>query len=158
MRIAILSDSHGLLRPGIWTHLEGVDRILHAGDVGHTSILDELSAIAPLTAVWGNTDGFEVRDRVPEVAHLELEGHRVVVVHGHQLGFPTPAALAEQYPDASLVAFGHTHRPTTEQVGTLLAVNPGGCGARRHGLPPTLVLATLTPETIETVLVEIEED
>jgi predicted phosphodiesterase len=67
--------------------------------------------VAPVTAVWGNTDGFDVRNRLPEVARRQFEGHTVVVLHGHQLGRPTPKALAEAYADASLVVFGHTHAP-----------------------------------------------
>jgi hypothetical protein len=155
MKLAILSDSHGLLRPELFPLLEGMDQIVHAGDIGPASLLVELEAVAPLTAVWGNTDGFDVRDRLPEIARRKWEGRSVVVVHGHQFGVPTPEALAEAYADAALVVFGHTHIPTIERVGTVLAVNPGCCGDKLKGFPPSIVYATLTARGIQTELVEI---
>jgi putative phosphoesterase len=143
MKVGILSDTHGLLRPELFEALEGVEHILHAGDVGSLDILAELEALAPVTAVWGNTDGWEVSGRVPEVAEVGLGGVPVVVIHGHQLGSPTPAALAARYPGAGLVVFGHTHQPVIEQVGSVLAVNPGSVGPRRFRLPVSLALATV---------------
>lgn len=141
MKIGLISDTHGLLRPEVFRALEGVDHILHAGDVGDAEILVELRAIAPLTAVWGNTDGWEIRERVPETARLELGGRTVVVTHGHPFGSPTPAALAEAHPDAELVVFGHSHRPVIRRVGRVLAVNPGSAGPRRFSLPVTVAIA-----------------
>jgi putative phosphoesterase len=149
MKIGILSDTHGLLRPEVLEALEGVDHILHAGDVGSLDILAELEALAPVTAVWGNTDGWDVRGRVHEVAEVELGGARVVVIHGHQLGSPTPAALAARYPDAGLVVFGHTHQPVIERVGSVLAVNPGSVGPRRFRLPVSLALGTIEEGSVE---------
>ncbi len=155
MKIAILSDTHGFLRPELFPHLEGVEEILHAGDVGPAGLLVELEAFAPVTAVWGNTDGFELRHRLPEIAHLERNDHRIVVMHGHQLGMPTPETVADAHPDVDLVIFGHTHRPVIEQVGSVLAVNPGSCGPRRFDLHPTLALAHLDPGHIEVEVIEI---
>ena len=155
MRIGILSDTHGLLRPEVFDRLAGVDHILHAGDVGPAELLVELEAIAPVTAVWGNTDGWEVRDRVPEVARVELGGVRAVVVHGMQLGSPTPEAVAAAHPDAGLVVFGHSHRPVIRRVGSTLAVNPGSAGPRRFSLPVTLAVATVEGGRVEAELVEL---
>ena len=149
MKVGILSDTHGLLRPELLEALEGVDHILHAGDIGSLDILAELEALAPVTAVWGNTDGWDVRGRVPEVAEVELGGVPVVVIHGHQLGSPTPAALAARYPGAGLVVFGHTHQPLIERVGGVLAVNPGSVGARRFRLPVSLALATMGEGSVD---------
>jgi putative phosphoesterase len=143
MRIGIISDTHGLLRPEVFERFAGVEHILHGGDVGPAELLVELAAIAPVTAVWGNTDDWDVRDRVPEVARLELAGVRVVVVHGQQLGSPTPARVAQRYPEAGLVVFGHSHRPVIERVGEVLAVNSGSAGPPRFGKAPTLAVATL---------------
>lgn len=157
MKLALLSDTHGLLRPTLWPHLDGVDRILHAGDVGPVSILDELEAVAPVTAVWGNTDGFDVRARVPEVARIDLAGRSVVVLHGHRLGNPTPEALARLHPEADLIVFGHTHVPVIRTVGRGLAVNPGSCGPRRRDLAPTLVRAEFLPSGVRTQLVTLDE-
>jgi putative phosphoesterase len=149
MKVGILSDTHGLLRPELFEALDGVDHILHAGDIGSLDLLAELEALAPVTAVWGNTDGWDVRGRVPETAEVELGGVRVVVIHGHQLGSPTPAALAARYPAAGLVVFGHTHQPLIERVGGVLAVNPGSVGPRRFKLPVSLALATIDEGSVD---------
>jgi putative phosphoesterase len=162
MKIALLSDTHGLLRPDVFPHLKGVDRILHAGDVGPVGILIELEAIAPVTAVWGNTDGFAVRELLPEVARLKIEGHNIVITHGHQFGYPTPELLAEDYPEAELILFGHTHIPIIERIEDqdgheILAVNPGSCGARRSDLMPTLCLAEIEVAGITIELVQLSD-
>jgi putative phosphoesterase len=86
---------------------------------------------------------------VPETAEVELGGVRVVVIHGHQLGSPTPAALAARYPAAGLVVFGHTHQPLIERVGGVLAVNPGSVGPRRFKLPVSLALATIDEGSVD---------
>ncbi len=155
MRVGIISDTHGLLRPEVFSAFAGVEHILHAGDVGPVDLLVELEAIAPVTAVWGNTDGWEVRGRVPEVARVELAGVRVVVVHGMQVGSPTPAKVVAAYPDAELVVFGHSHRPVIERVGQVLAVNPGSAGPRRFRDPVTLALAELAPGEVSARLVAL---
>ena len=136
MRLGIISDTHGLLRPEVFELFRGVDRILHAGDIGSLDLLTELEAVAPVSAVYGNTDDLEIRARVPEVARLELEGVSFVVVHGHQLGVPTPERLVARYPDAEVIVFGHTHKPVLTMVDQVVTVmNPGGAGARRFSLP-----------------------
>ena len=155
MLIGIISDTHGLLRPQVFTAFEGVEHILHAGDVGPPDLLAELEAIAPVTAVWGNTDGFDVRERVPEEAHLELAGVRIVVVHGQQFGSPTPALVAAAYPDAGLVVFGHSHQPVIRRVGEVLAVNPGSAGPRRFRHPVCVALAELEAGRVEARLVTV---
>lgn len=157
MRVGIISDTHGLLRPEVFSAFEGVDHILHAGDVGSTGLLVELEAIAPVTAVWGNADGWEVRARVPEVARVELGGVAVVVVHGMQVGSPTPAKVAAAYPAAGLVVFGHSHRPVIERVGGVLAVNPGSAGRRRFRDPVTVALAEVQGGEVSARLVPLVE-
>jgi uncharacterized protein len=156
MRIGIISDTHGLLRAQVFEVFEGVEHILHAGDVGNADILIELEAIAPLTAVWGNVDGWEIRGRVPEVARTELGGVRIAVVHGMQLGSPTPEKAAAAHPDAGLVVFGHSHRPIIRQVGPVLAVNPGSAGPRRFKDPVTVALAELADGRATARLVELD--
>jgi len=146
MLLGIISDTHGLLRAEVFERFQGVEHILHAGDIGSPDVLVELEAIAPVTAVWGNVDGWEIRARVPEVARVELGGRQVVVVHGMQFGSPTPERVAAAYPDADLVVFGHSHRPEVEQVGSVLAVNPGSAGPARFGATPTLALAEIGTE------------
>lgn len=143
MKIGIISDTHGLLRPAVFEHFADVDHILHAGDLGSLDLLKELEAIAPVSIVWGNTDDMEVRARVPEVVRVSLDGVQVVVVHGHQFGSPNPRVVARAHREAGLVVFGHTHHPVVEWVGTTLAVNPGSAGPRRFSQPVTLATAMI---------------
>ncbi|HYW12452.1 MAG TPA: metallophosphoesterase family protein [Longimicrobium sp.] len=155
MKIGIISDTHGLLRAQVFDVFAGVEHILHAGDVGKGDILTELEAIAPVTAVWGNVDGWEIRDRVPEVARIELGGVTVVMLHGMQLGSPTPEKAAAAHPDAGLVVFGHSHRPLIRQIGSVLAVNPGSAGPRRFKDPVTVALAQVEDGRVTARLVDL---
>ena len=143
MRIGLISDTHGRLRNEVFAAFEGVDRIVHAGDIGPYDLLVELEAIAPVTAVFGNTDGFEVRERVQEVARLEAAGHHLAVIHGHQLGSPKPDGLRRTLPDADVIVYGHTHRPDVDAGAGTLVVNPGSAGAARFGLQPSVAILTL---------------
>jgi len=146
MRLGIISDTHGLLRPEVFDVFREVDHILHAGDVGPPAILTELEALAPVTAVYGNTDGWTLRNRLPRVARVELDGFTIVVTHGDQLGSPTPEKLQAQYPDAEIIVFGHTHRPVLTLVDTVVTVmNPGGAGPRRFDLPASVGILELEP-------------
>lgn len=143
MLIGLISDTHGLLRPEVFDHFRGVELILHAGDIGPPHILVELQAIAPVAAVWGNTDSFEMRAAVEEIAEREVLKRRIVVVHGHQLGSLDPASLRKAHPHADIIVFGHTHRPTLDRSEGRIVVNPGGAGAPRFGLAPTVALLEL---------------
>jgi putative phosphoesterase len=144
MRLGIISDTHNLLRPEVFQLFQGVDRILHAGDIGEPDVLDALGAIAPVTAVWGNTDGFEIRARVPEIVETELDGFQVLLVHGHQVGSPTPESLNRAWPDAEVIVYGHTHRPLLTIVDQVVTVmNPGGAGPFRFGLPASVGIMEL---------------
>lgn len=156
MKIGIISDTHGLLRPQVFDVFAGVEHIVHAGDVGRGDILTELEAIAPVTAVWGNVDGWEIRNRVPEVARIELGGVAVAILHGMQIGSPTPEKAAAAHPDAGLVVFGHSHRPLIRQVGSVLAVNPGSAGPRRFKDPVTVALADLEDGRVTARLVDLD--
>ena len=144
MRLGVLSDTHGLLRPQVFEVFKEVDHILHAGDVGRAEILVELEALAPVTAVYGNTDGLELRARLPQVAEVELDGFAVVVTHGDQLGHPTPEALHAAFPRAEILVYGHTHKPLLELVDrTVTVMNPGGAGHPRFGIPPSVGILEL---------------
>lgn len=143
MKIGIISDTHSLLRPEVFDAFEGVEYILHAGDVGDPGILIELEAIAPVTAVWGNVDGGELRGTLPEVAEVELGGAKVVVIHGHQFGTPKPELVTAEYPHADLVVFGHSHQPVIREVRGTLAINPGSAGRARFSQPVTVAIAEI---------------
>lgn len=155
MRVGIISDTHGLLRPEVFECFEGVDHILHAGDLGQLDLLTELEAIAPVSIVWGNTDGMDVRERVPETVRLTLDGLQVVVVHGHQYGSPSPRRVVEAHEGADLVVFGHSHNPVVEWVGGTLALNPGSAGPRRFRQPVTLAIATIRGGLIDPCIISL---
>lgn len=146
MRLGVISDTHGQLRPQVFDVFAGVDHILHGGDIGPLALLEELEAIAPVTAVYGNTDGMEVRTRLPDVARVQLDGFRIVVTHGDQFGSPTPEKLNAAFPEAEIIVFGHTHRPLVTLVDTVVTVmNPGGAGPRRFDLAPSVGIMELEP-------------
>lgn len=146
MRLGVISDTHGLLRPEVFDVFAEVDHILHGGDVGRPAILDELGSIAPVTAVYGNTDGGDIRDRLPQVATIELDGFTIVVTHGDQFGSPTPERLQAAFPRAEIIVYGHTHRPLLTLVDVVVTVmNPGGAGPRRFNLPPSVGILELEP-------------
>jgi putative phosphoesterase len=139
MRLGVISDTHGLLRPEVFDAFAEVDHILHAGDIGSLDLLAELEALAPVTAVYGNADGFEVRQQVPQVARVQLDGFDIVVTHGDQFGSPTPEKLNAEFPDAQILVYGHTHRPLLTIVDVVVTVmNPGSAGHRRFQLPPSV--------------------
>ena len=140
-RIGLISDTHNLLRPSVHAALAGVELILHAGDVGGDDILDELALIAPVQAVFGNTDA-PGRPRLSAELELEVGGVSIHVSHGHELGSPTPAKLLERYAQDILV-YGHTHRQLVTRADGRLVVNPGAAGPRRFDLLPSLGLLTI---------------
>ncbi|MBI4500586.1 MAG: metallophosphoesterase family protein [Gemmatimonadetes bacterium] len=146
MRLGIISDTHGKLQPQVFDVFSRVDRILHAGDVGSADILTELEALAPVIAVYGNVDGFELRSRLPQVAELELDGFLVTVTHGDQFGSPTPAGVWAAFPDAEIIVYGHTHRPLLEMVDrTVTIMNPGSAGPPRFNIKPSVGIMELEP-------------
>ncbi|MFI5310610.1 MAG: metallophosphoesterase family protein [Gemmatimonadales bacterium] len=142
MLIGLISDTHGMVRPEVHVALAGVGLILHAGDVGGEAILAELAAIAPVNAVYGNTDPPGAPGLSREL-DLNLGGLRVHVSHGHELGrSPTPAGLVDAY-DADVIVYGHTHRQDVTRVGSTLVVNPGAAGPRRFDLVPSVARLTI---------------
>jgi putative phosphoesterase len=142
VRLGVISDTHGFLRREVFEVFAECDHIVHAGDVGSPEILVELAAIAPVTAVYGNTDGWDLRRALPRVAHVQLEGMDIVVTHGDQFGQPTPEALNAEFPDAEILVFGHTHRPLLTLVDVVVtAMNPGAAGRLRiESLPSVGIL------------------
>jgi putative phosphoesterase len=146
VRLGVISDTHGVLRPQVFEVFREVDHILHGGDIGNWDLIVELQALAPVTAVYGNTDSFDIRSRVPQVAEVELDGFPIVVTHGDQFGSPTPAKLHEAFPNADIIIFGHSHKPLLELVDkTVTVMNPGGAGAPRFGIPPSVGILELEP-------------
>ncbi len=133
VEIGLVSDTHGLLRPGVLPLLEGCDLILHAGDVGEAGILEALDAVAPVKAVRGNTDYGALRAALPLTELVEVGGKVVYLLHILEDLDLDPAAAG-----IDVVVYGHTHRPLVEERGGVLYVNPGSCGPRRFDLPVTI--------------------
>ncbi len=138
VRVGLISDTHGLLRPEAVAALEGVDAIVHAGDVGAPGLLAELGAVAPVTAVRGNVDLGAWAERLPPTAELELAGRWLHVLHRLDDLELDPAAAG-----FDVVIFGHSHRPSIERRKGVLYVNPGSAGPRRFHLPVTVGLLEL---------------
>ena len=144
MRLGIIADTHGLLRPEVFEIFREVDQILHAGDIGPLDLLTELEALAPVTAVYGNCDDWDVRARVPAVVECRIEGLEFVLLHGDQVGAPTPERLHTAFPAADVIIYGHTHRPLLTTIDlTVTVMNPGGAGRRRFDLPPSVGIMEL---------------
>jgi uncharacterized protein len=141
MVIGLISDTHSLVRPAVFEALHGVDLILHAGDIGGRSVLDELGAIAPVQAVYGNTD-IAGDPNLEMSIDLNVAGLTIHVSHGHELGSPTPERLLARY-SADVIVYGHTHKPLIERSGTRLVVNPGAAGPRRFNLQPSVARLTI---------------
>ena len=153
MLIGLISDTHGLVRPEVHGALAGVELILHAGDVGGAEILDELALIAPVLAVYGNTDAAWDGSLVPAL-DLEFGGLRVHVSHGHEVGKVTPANLAKAY-DADVIVYGHTHVQKISRVGGRLIVNPGAAGPRRFNLQPSVARLRIENGTSEVEILSL---
>jgi uncharacterized protein len=145
--VGLVSDTHGLVRPELFTALSGVELILHAGDVGGRSVLVELEAIAPVRAVFGNTDAPGEPGLASHLS-LKLEGRTIHVSHGHEVGAPTPQKLLARY-TADVIVYGHTHRPLVERAGPRLVVNPGAAGPRRFSLKPSVARMTVNQEHVD---------
>jgi uncharacterized protein len=146
--IGLVADTHGLVRPEALHALEGVDLIIHAGDVGGAAVLAAFSAVAPVRAVRGNIDTFD--GTLVESLDYVFDGLRVHVSHGHELPRPTPERLAARY-DADVIVYGHTHRALVEHVGAALVVNPGAAGPARFNLRPSVALLTLPQRDVRIV-------
>lgn len=151
--IGLISDTHGLLRPAVHEALKGVEIILHAGDVGGPDILHELGLIAPVRAVFGNTDP-PGRPDLSESIDLEIGGLGIHVSHGNEVGSPTPERLAERY-TSDVVVYGHTHRQLVTRLNGQLFVNPGAAGPRRFKLSASVGIMRIADKKAEVSIIDI---
>lgn len=136
MKIGIISDTHGLLRPEAVERLGGVDHIIHAGDIGHPEVIQALRRLAPVTAIRGNIDRGAWAAAYPPTARVTLSGRSIHVLHDLKELDLDPVAAG-----IDVVVSGHSHRPTVMSSGGVLYLNPGSAGPRRFTLP--VALATL---------------
>ena len=151
--IGLISDTHGLVRPRVHVALAGVELILHAGDVGGDAVLEELALIAPVLAVYGNTDA-PGEPQLSEAIERTIGGVSIHVSHGHEVGSPTPARLLARY-TAQVIVYGHTHRQHVAQVDGRLVVNPGAAGAKRFKLEPSVARLTIEVGRAEVEIVPL---
>jgi putative phosphoesterase len=151
--VGLISDTHGLVRGDVHRALAGVELILHAGDVGGDEVLDELELIAPVVAVYGNTDP-PGNPRLTTAIELSIGEVSIHVSHGHELGSPTPTKLLEHYA-AEVIVYGHTHEHLVERAAGRLVVNPGAAGPRRFKIEPSVARLTIANGRAEVELVTL---
>ncbi len=150
MRIGIISDTHGLLRPEATERLACVDHIIHAGDIGRPEVISELRKIAPTMAVRGNTDRGEWAAAYPDTALVKFGGRSIYVLHNLKELNLDPASAG-----IDVVVSGHSHRPKIETVGGVLYLNPGSAGPRRFTLPIALAMLELTDDALQPCIHEV---
>jgi len=150
--LGIISDTHGLLRPEAVEKLQGVDHIIHAGDVGDPHILGQLRQLAPVTAVRGNVDGGGWADALPYTEILEWEGVSFYVIHILQ-----DLALDPSVAGFQAVVSGHSHKPTERTENGVLYLNPGSIGPRRFHLPISMIRLQMGDTGLEPEFIELED-
>jgi putative phosphoesterase len=150
MKIGIISDTHGLLRPEAVERLAGVDHIIHAGDIGRVDVISELRRIAPVTAVRGNIDRDEWAACYPQTELVKLGGRFFYVLHNlAELDLDPIAAGID------VVVSGHSHQPKIETVGGVVYLNPGSAGPRRFSLPIALATLDLSGKALRPCIVSL---
>ena len=155
MRIGVISDTHGIFDDNVVPLFEGVDAIIHAGDIGKLEVIGHLEQIAPVIAVEGNNDWF---NQFPTESIQKLAGHTVLIRHIfgelHQLGAADKKMLDRMQPD--IVVFGHSHRPYVERRGRTMLFNPGSAGPKRFSLPRTVGLLSLAENHVEAQIIRLD--
>jgi uncharacterized protein len=141
MIIGLISDTHGWLRPEAIGALTGSELIIHAGDVGKPDIIAALERLAPVTAVRGNVDTAPPLQTLPASATLNIETHKIYIIHNLADLHIDPAASG-----IDIVISGHSHKPGTSERGGVLYINPGSAGPRRFRLPVTLARLDTKPK------------
>ncbi len=138
MRVAVLSDTHGLLREKALAACAGVDHILHAGDVGDVRVLERLREVAPVTAIRGNIDVHGACAELPATEMVELGGVWFYLVHSVADLDIEPVAAG-----VKVVVSGHSHRPAVEERRGVVYLNPGSVGPRRFSLPVAMAFVVV---------------
>ena len=146
MKVGLISDTHGYLDPKVLDYFEGVDHILHGGDVGPYSLILQLENLAPVTAVLGNTDTM-----IPlrETECVQLENKQILLHHivdPHHRECPIQQRIRRERPD--IVVYGHTHKPYAQIIEGILFLNPGYAGKQRFNLPRSIALVEFNENEI----------
>ncbi len=150
VEVGVVSDTHGLLRQEALEALQGVDVILHAGDVGDPLILQQLVSLAPVFVVRGNVDRAQWADALPSTEVVEVAGVTFYMLHELELLDLDPAEAG-----IDVVVYGHSHRPEAEEKDGVLYLNPGSAGPRRFDLPVTLARLSIGEGTLEAGIVSL---
>jgi putative phosphoesterase len=150
-RVGLISDTHGLLRAEATAFLRGSDLIIHAGDIGDASVLEELATLAPVTAVRGNNDHGAWAAHVPPTATVRVDGVRIHVVHDVAEVDETPLPRGVR-----VVVAGHSHKPSVRERDGLVFVNPGSAGPRRFSLPIAVGELRIAGTSVRARIVELE--
>ena len=138
MKIGVISDTHNHLDPKVPDLFAGVDHILHGGDIGMPWLILQLEAIAPVTAVLGNTDDSRLRFKETEI--VELEGRKFLVHHIVDPHAPLASSQSPRQGRTDVVIFGHTHKPFSQTIDGTLFFNPGYAGKSRFGMPRSVAI------------------
>ena len=150
LRIGVISDTHGLLRPQALHALAGAQHLIHAGDIGAPEVLEQLRELAPVTAVRGNNDVGEWAARLPAAVTFELEGLRLHLLHD-----VAELALAPAKLGIRAVIAGHSHRPAVRETGGILYLNPGSAGPRRFRLPVSVAWLEIDHGALQARLIDL---
>jgi putative phosphoesterase len=150
LRIGVISDTHGLLRPQATAFLRGCDHILHGGDIGGPEILEQLAALAPVTAVRGNNDAQPWAASLPDTRLVQLGGVRVFIIHDLGQIKMDPSAAAVQ-----VIVSGHSHQPSLRQRDGVVYLNPGSAGPRRFKLPISVAEFSISGTAVTARLMEL---
>ncbi len=149
-RIGVISDTHRLVRPEASAALQGVEHIIHAGDIGWPAVIDELRNIAPVTAIRGNVDIGDWARKYPETAVVELNGISIYVIHDLK-----NLDLDPRVAGFSAVVSGHSHAPMQQMRDGVLYFNPGSAGPRRFHLPVTMGYLTISDGRISGEIIDL---
>jgi putative phosphoesterase len=147
LRIGVISDTHGLLRPQAEQRLAGVAHVIHAGDIGRPDVIAGLRRIAPVTAIKGNIDTGNWAERYPDTQMVKLGGRLIYVLHDLQQLQLDPLSYG-----IDVVVSGHSHRPRIETIDGVLYLNPGSAGPRRFNLPITLATLELAASGVRPLI------
>ena len=149
--LGVISDTHGLVRPEALAALAGVERIVHAGDIGSPDVLEALRRVAPVTAVRGNNDRERWAATIPETEVVEVGGVSLYLLHDlHELDLEPRAA------GFAAVISGHSHQPRIDERDGVLYLNPGSAGPRRFKLPISLARLTIQNAHVSAKLVTLQ--
>lgn len=149
--IGVISDTHGLLRPEALTPFIGVERIVHAGDIGSPNVLEKLETIAPVVAIRGNNDKAPWAENLPETLLFEVRGHTIHVLHDLAQIDLSPKAAG-----VAVVISGHSHKPEAEEREGVLFINPGSAGPRRFRLPIAVAKLYVADDSVRAEIIELK--